>query len=151
MNNTKKAFMLAGAIISIVYFVVLIYLGFLFFVSSSMMTLDYVRQVVDASSYDEEMLQAVLSIAKTLLNMMAIYVLVIAIVSLVFSIKVLKQSSARQNKKANIITLLVVSVLSANIITAAFMIVALCLKFEQPQTNNLNPNQNEVVMEKVNE
>ncbi len=143
MNNTKKMFMMAGAIISIVYFVVLIYLGFLFFVSSSMMTLDYVRQVVDASSYDEEMLQAVLSIAKTLLNMMAIYVLVIAIVSLVFSIKVLKQSSARQNKKANIITLLVFSILSANIITAAFMIVALCLKFEQPQLdNNLNLDQN---------
>ncbi len=84
----------------------------------------------DNESYivTQEDIQAVISIVRTITSAMAVYLLSLAVATLVFAILVIKHSSNNSDKKFAIITLLVLSVLIGNLLTVAFMIVALCIK-----------------------
>lgn len=154
MNKTKKAFMLAGSIISIVQVLMMVLGGFILMAASSIITEEQLCSVYDTDSsytkveegngdyyyvYTDQItqeqylitdtdIQTTVQITKTILNSLAIYVLVMGVANLVFAIIVLKHSINESNKKFGIITLLVLSVLTSNILTTAFMIVALCIK-----------------------
>ncbi len=157
MNKTKKGFMTAGSIISLISVFIMILTGFILIAVGSVINEQQMCNVYDAdSSYErvEEVggdyyyiytdpvdgqqyiitstdIQATVNITKTIINSMAIYFLALSIAILVFAILVLKHAISESNKKFAIITLLVLSVFTSNLITMAFMIVALCLKDKQ--------------------
>lgn len=75
-----------------------------------------------------DQLDDIIELSKKVLTVGGIYVLAFSVASLALSILVLVNSEKEKANKGLIISLLCVSVFSANILTLAFMIVALCLK-----------------------
>lgn len=130
MNKTRKSFLLAGSIVSFVEVGVLILVAFILFGVSSMVTTEMVNEILATDptigELTEEQVQAMVELLKFMYNAIAIYVLALSIATIPVAVKVLK--NAENNKKGAIIALLVLSIFTANIVTFAFMIVALCLK-----------------------
>lgn len=130
MNKTRKAFMLTGAILSIVEAGVLILVGLILFGASNMVTTGMVSEIIASDptigEVAEEQLQAMVQLIQMMFNVMAFYVVALAVATIPVAVKVMKNTG--NNKKGAIIALLVLSIFTANIITFAFMIVALCLK-----------------------
>ena len=154
MNKTKKAFMLAGSIISIVQVLVMLLGGLILIAVGSIISEEQICSVYDTDAsytrveegngdyyyvYTDQItqeqfiindtdIQTTVQVIKTIFNSLSIYVLAMGIANLIFAIIVLKHSISESNKKFGIITLLVLSVFTSNILTTAFMIVALCIK-----------------------
>ncbi|HJD06222.1 MAG TPA: hypothetical protein IAB72_05090 [Candidatus Onthoplasma faecipullorum] len=130
MNKTRKAFLLAGSIVSFVEAGVLILVGLIVFGMSSMITVEMVNELLamdpTMGELTEAQVQAMVQLVKLLYTGIAIYVLALSIATIPVAVKVIK--NAENNKKGAIIALLVLSIFTANIITFAFMIVGLCLK-----------------------
>lgn len=130
MNKTRKTFMLTGAILSIVEAGVLILVGLILFGASNMVTTGMVSEIIASDptigEVAEEELQAMVQLIQMMFNVMAFYVVALAIATIPVAIKVMKNTG--NNNKGAIIALLVLSIFTANNITFAFMIVALCLK-----------------------
>lgn len=130
MNNTRKAFLLAGSIVSFVEAGVLILVGLIVFGMSSMITVEMVNELLamdpTMGELTEAQVQAMVQLVKLLYTGIAIYVLALSIATIPVAVKVIKNTE--NNKKGAIIALLVLSIFTSNIITFAFMIVGLCLK-----------------------
>ena len=130
MNKTRKAFLLAGSIVSFVEAGVLILVGLIVFGMSSMITVEMVYELLamdpTMGELTEAQVQAMVQLVKLLYTGIAIYVLALSIATIPVAVKVLKNTE--NNKKGAIIALLVLSIFTANIVTFAFMIVGLCLK-----------------------
>ena len=130
MNKTRKTFMLAGSIVSLVYAGVLILMALILFGTSNMITSEFVNEIIaqDPSLSDiaEEQIQAMVELIKMMFNLMSFYIIALAIATIPVAVKVMKNTG--NNNKGAIIALLVLSIFTENIITFAFMIVALCLK-----------------------
>ena len=130
MNKTRKNFMLAGSIVSLVYAGVLILMALILFGTSNMITSEFVNEIIaqDPSLSDiaEEQIQAMVELIKMMFNVMSFYIIALAVATIPVAIKVMKNTG--NNNKGAIIALLVLSIFTANNITFAFMIVALCLK-----------------------
>ena len=163
MTKTKSGFLKAGSIIAIVMSVLLVLTGFIFIKSSSLVTTDMVmyvaygvengqyrtitvtdgirlyefydangsRQIVQADAVDD-----VTTLAKSILKTAGIVSIVLETATLAIAICTLCATNKGQAKTGLIITQLVLALFSANLVTFAFMIVALCLKnkkVEQPE------------------
>lgn len=130
MNKTRKTFMLAGSIVSLVYAGVLILMALILFGTSNMITTEFVNEIIaqdpSLSNIAEEQIQAMVELIKMMFNVMSFYIIALAIATIPVAIKVMKNTG--NNNKGAIIALLVLSIFTANNITFAFMIVALCLK-----------------------
>ena len=130
MNKTRKTFMLTGAILSIVEAGVLILFFFILFGASNMVTTGMVSEIIASDptigEVAEEELQAMVQLIQMMFNVMAFYVVALAVATIPVAIKVIKNTG--NNNKGAIIALLVLSIFTANNITFAFMIVALWLK-----------------------
>lgn len=130
MNKTRKTFMLAGSIVSLVYAGVLILMALILFGTSNMITSEFVNEIIaqnpSLSGATEEQIQAIVELMKMMFNVMSFYIIALAIATIPVAIKVMKNTG--NNNKGAIIALLVLSIFTANNITFAFMIVALCLK-----------------------
>lgn len=130
MNKTRKTFMLAGSIVSLVYAGVLILMALILFGTSNMITSEFVNEIIaqdpSLSNIAEEQIQAMVELIKMMFNVMSFYIIALAIATIPVAIKVMKNTG--NNNKGAIIALLVLSIFTANNITFAFMIVALCLK-----------------------
>lgn len=130
MNKTRKTFMLTGAILSIVEAGVLILVGLILFGASNMVTTGMVSEIIASDptigEVAEEELQAMVQLIQMMFNVMAFYVVALAVATIPVAVKVMKNTG--NNNKGAIIALLVLSIFTENIITFAFMIVALCLK-----------------------
>ena len=130
MNSTKKAFLLAGSILGIVEAASLMLLALSLFFMFGTIDIETVRLILEEEAIllsDIELAQ-IAEISNMLIVVMAAYILGISVSMLVLSIVVLKQRNKGVSRKGCIIALLVISILCANVLTAAFMIVALCLK-----------------------
>ena len=145
MTKTKKGFMLAGGIISIVFGAFIALFGLLMMTAiKGMITLDFVEEVLInsgmAGQYTTEELEAVVAIYQALCSLIGFFCICLAVGSIVPAIFVVKNACKGVSPKGSIITTLVFSVLAGNIVTIAFMIVTLCLKDkpaeqpEQPET-----------------
>ena len=130
MNGTKKAFLLAGSILGIVEAASLIMMALSLFSLIGTIDVEAVRLLLEEEAvlFTEMELVQITELVNVIIPAMAIYITGISVSMLVLSVVVLKQRNKGVSKKGCIIALLVISILSANIITAAFMIVALCLK-----------------------
>ncbi len=163
MSSTKKGFMRAGSIISIVLAVIFVLGGLITFGSDSFInkelvlgiyradTINY-REIEDENGISfeyigsditmkgtiitEDDINLVVTFAKNILKFVSWSLIILAVLNMVFAIMVLNVASKGSNNIGSIITLLIISVVSMNMITMAFMIVALCLKNKAPEVEN---------------
>ncbi len=169
MSSTKRAFLKAGAIISIVLAGICILEGILLGTLSSMVTEKSIKEGYEndtttftlVTDKEDETLEpgdyyftytvndkeikitrgeivAIANVAKTVLNVFAWITILLSVANIIVAVLVIKDAKRNSNRKASIITLLVLSVLSGNLLTMAFMIVGLCLK---------NKPENEIIIE----
>lgn len=155
MTSTKKGFLKAGAIISIVTAVLSALMSFVFISAATMINEQFILETyeteigytyhedIDGSYYieyyededdllpqtvTEEDIELIATASKTILIVMTVFVLGLSIAEFIFAILILNKLSKNESRKGQIITLLVLSAISGTIVTTAFMIVALCLK-----------------------
>lgn len=130
MNKTRKSFMVAGAIISFVLAGILIISSLCIIGIYGSITADMLREILaldpTLTNMAEEEIIALVGIVKAIAIMMGIYILALSIATIPVGVRVIKNTA--NNNKGAIIALLVLSIFTANILTFAFMIVALCLK-----------------------
>lgn len=153
MNSTKKGFIKAGTILSIVMSAFLIITGFVMFGISSLITEQNLYEVYESQagytitnnpdgSYEitytdengilqtitQSELQTVAKVAKSVVNVCAVVILAGAIASMTVSILLLSKVNKGKSQTGLIIANLVLDILFVGWISAAFMIVSLCLK-----------------------
>ena len=135
MNGTKKAFLLAGSILGIIEAASMILIAISLFSVVGSIDVNAVITLLEeeAMLYSDVELAAIAELTNTIIAIMSAYMAGMSVAMLVLSIIVLKQRNKGVSKKGTIIALLVISILNANILTAAFMIVALCLKDKTAQ------------------
>ncbi len=167
MNVTKRNFLKAGAIIAIVSAVFMLFTCFGFISSIGMIDEELMLNTItyetdyeyfeneDGSYYieyfededdlrperlEQKDIQDMVKIAKGVLVGLSVLIFAISLVQFIFSVKILKNLKKGISKKSHIITLLVFSILTDTILTAAFMIVALCIK-DNPKVTLENINE----------
>ena len=155
MTKTKSGFLKAGSILGIVFAALTAMLGLVFFVGQSIVTRDFVVPIVlecnpgeyeTINNFDgsvtykivkdgnvekvttSEDVDAIIKLTKTTLATMGTLTLGISLATAALSIVVLNNTAAEKSKNGPIIALLVLSLLDCNLITFAFMIVALSMK-----------------------
>lgn len=159
MTSTKKGFLKAGSIIAIISAVLTALFSFIFIGVASIideeLILESYETEIGYAYYEEtdggyyieyyededdlhvtvvkdEDIKQVVKFTKIVLFGMSIFVLSLSIAQFVMAILILSKMSKDKSSKGQIIALLVLSAISGTIVTAAFMIVALCLK-DRPQ------------------
>jgi len=135
MNSCKKAFLLAGTILGIIEAASMILIAISLFSLIGSMDAETVAIILEeeAMFYSNAELVAIADLMNTIFAVMAAYITGMSIAMLVLSIVVLNQRNKGVSKKGTIIALLVISILNGNILTASFMIVALCIKDKTAQ------------------
>lgn len=161
MTNTKKGFLTAGSIIAIVFAGVGLLMSILLFslganITEKQMvkmytmdeTVQYIENEEDGSyvlkffdeetgeeieTMTEEEIEIIAKVVKGLLIFAACTEIALDVAILPIAILLLKSTNKKEEKKGLTIALLVMSVLSGDIVTLAFMIVALCLKNKQSE------------------
>ncbi len=133
MTDTKKSFLTAGAILGIVEASVMILTGIIMFCCIGLVDEQFITTMLEAEKEATVALtSSEMSFAITAMRVafvaMGTFIMAMSAAMLVFSILVLKNKNKGIYKKGFVITLLVLSVINGNILTAAFMIVTLCLK-----------------------
>ncbi len=154
MSTTKRSFMLSGSIIGIVLSVVWIAFGSILIILAPYLTTDnfvkiyesdtvnYEKHLDDAGEIDYFIekgtdpevkvyvkdLDSLSKVLRTSLKVFGGLIVGVQVATLVFSILVIGASVRGSSKIGSIITLLILSIFSFNILTFAFMIVCLCLK-----------------------
>ena len=154
MTKTKSGFLKAGAILGIIWAGFFAIFGMTLFTIQGELSHKYIIEDImeykkteydtinnfdgsitykltkdgETRTIESEKLDEIIELSKKVLTVGGIYVLAFSVASLALSILVLVNSEKEKANKGLIISLLCVSVFSANILTLAFMIVALCLK-----------------------
>lgn len=154
MTKTKSGFLKAGAILGIIWAGFFAIFGMTLFTIQGELSHKYIIEDImeySKTEYDAienfdgsitykltkdgevkeikgEQLDDIIELSKKVLTIGGVYVLAFSVASLALSILVLVNSEKEKANKGLIISLLCVSVFSANILTLAFMIVALRLK-----------------------
>lgn len=166
MTKTKKGFLKAGSIISIIAAVLSALMSFIFIAAANMIDEKFILETYEteigytyveesdggyyieyyededdlhATTVTDDEIQLIVTASKTILIVLTVFVLGLSVAEFVIAILILNKLSKNESKKGLIITLLVLSILSGTMLTTAFMIVALCLKDKPKATlENIN-------------
>ena len=149
MAGTKRGFMYAGGILAIIVGAMFVFGALIAFAARSVIDTNFVTRVIEeinrTATTAEEMITAseenialITKLARNLTLIGGVAMVAFAVVNILFGVKVINLGRASSDKKGCVITLLVFSVLCGNFLTVAFMIVALCLKFNNT-TAKSNP------------
>ena len=175
MNVNKRGFLKAGSVLAIISAVFMLMTGGVLMSSVALVNEDFILDTyteeigytryidADGSYYieyfeDEDDLQPqrveddeirlIAKITKVVLIVLSVVTIGLAVAQFVFAILISKNLKKDKSSKKQIITMLVLSILTSTTITAAFMIVALCLKDKPKATleniNEIAENQNVV-------
>lgn len=162
MNKTKKGFLSAASIITIVASGLAILMSIILFLAGSMCSEktivesykasdEYVyHEEADGSYYfveidedtlkeiriSEDEIELIAKVSSALLYVGAVLVLGFAVAKLILAIKILMNNNRNKFGMGTTISLLVLSVLSASIVESAFLIVTLCLKDKKANIDN---------------
>lgn len=142
MRSTKKSFMKASGIISIIWAAIFILLAGVCYMTSGMFNAEFITEILAESgiTYTPAEIELMVEVIETMFTMAAVYFLGFGIADLVLGIKVLKNASKGDNTNGANIGLLVVSVFSFNFLTVGFIITAIC----QSKAKTDNPSQNQL-------
>lgn len=153
MSKTKKGFLIAGAIITLLSCVVMLLSSKIFDMAKDFINEDfiiksyeeegyqkitnpdgsYVLQLEDEITYEktnvtEDEVQLIIKGSYVVIDTVKFSLLAFSVISGILAVCILVQTSKEKSKKGTIVALLVISALTFNYITMAFMIVALCIK-----------------------
>lgn len=161
MNKTKKGFLTAGSIIAIVAACFGILVSILLFsfgvglkekhvveiytmdetseyhenADGSYYIIEIDEETGEATILKESEIEIIVKIVKGCLIFASFVEVGLDIAMMIIAIKLLKATNKNEEKKGKTIALLVLSALTGEVLTLAFMIVALCLKNKQkPET-----------------
>lgn len=164
MTSTKKGFLKAGSILSIIASVSMALTGMVFLGISSLINEKFILKTYETETgyayfedtdgdyyieyYEDEddivlgekvrvtedEIELIVEVSKAISLMLAVFILGLAISQFVISILILNKMSKDKSSKGLIIALLVLSIITGSMLTAAFMIVALCLKDKKQPT-----------------
>lgn len=159
MSSKKKGFLKAGTILGIVVAVIMLLSAIAVFATKNLVTTDFVKEVLVASEeyvniegviYEktstgatgavltEEEIKLTVDIIQSGMTMIGIFCIGIGAAMLVVSILLIHKTNKLQYSMGLTIALLVLSLFAGNLITMAFMIVALCIKDPKPTIENIN-------------
>ena len=131
-NKTKKALVISGAIVGIIFSVFMLLVGIFMFMCAGYVTYDLVVEILTQegvlSEYTTEDINLIVNVTKSLFNTTGAYLVFMNLITLAFSIVVNVTMNKSNYKNGFIITLLVFSILTFNLITAVLLIVALCIR-----------------------
>ncbi len=158
MTSTKKAFLNAGAIVAIILAGICILGGIIVCASSNLVTEKAIKDVCmldskytlftqtedptleegdyyftytsDGKDYKltKGEIETMAKTTSAVMDVIAWFTIAISVANIVISAFIMRDSAHNKDRKAFIITLLVLSVLMGNLISMAFMIVGLCMK-----------------------
>ena len=157
MNKTKKGFLTAGSIIAIVAACFGILVSILLFsfgiglkekhvveiytmdetseyhenADGSYYIIEIDEETGEATILKESEIEIIVKIVKGLLIVAACLEIGFGVAMMIVAIQLLKATNKNEEKKGKTIALLVLSALTGEVLTLAFMIVALCLKNKQ--------------------
>lgn len=172
MNKTKKGFLSAASILTIVASAFGILGGIILMFVGSICDDDLLKDIykddpeyiycenVDGSYYftylDDEGVEAIIypedieiiaKIASGILNAIGFIALGLSVAKLVLAIRILVVKKRDLFPKGTVIALMVLSILDSSMLEAVFLIVTLCLKDEQPKEEINNPQQDVVTID----
>ena len=131
-NKTKKALVISGAIVGIIFSVFMLLVGMFMFMCAGYVTYDLVVEILTQegvlSEHTTEDINLIVNVTKSLFNTTGAYLVFMNLITLAFSIVVNVTMNKSNYKNGFIITLLVFSILTFNLITAVLLIVALCIR-----------------------
>ncbi len=131
-NKTKKALVISGAIVGIIFSVFMLLVGMFMFMCATYVSYDLVVEILTQegvlSEYTTEDINLIVNVTKSLFNTTGAYLVFMNLITLAFSIVVNVTMNKSNYKNGFIITLLVFSILTFNLITAVLLIVALCIR-----------------------
>ena len=131
-NKTKKALVISGAIVGIIFSVFMLLVGMFMFMCATYVSYDLVVDILTQegvlSEYTTEDINLIVNVTKSLFNTTGAYLVFMNLITLAFSIVVNVTMNKSNYKNGFIITLLVFSILTFNLITAVLLIVALCIR-----------------------
>ncbi len=131
-NKTKKALIISGAIVGIIWAVFMLIIGMFMFMCAGYVTYDFVVEILTQegtlSQFTTEEINLLVNSTKGLFNMAGSYLVLMNLITLAFSIVVNVNVNKSNYKNGFIITLLVFSILTFNLVTTVLLIVAMCLK-----------------------
>ena len=134
-TSTRKLIINIGSIISIIYAVIIVMAGIFLLFCSSFVTYDLIVEILteDGSivQMTETEINALVSITKGVFVFGGIYAMVIGVLQLVFAILLNSRNSNTRPNTGFIITLLILSLFTGNLLTTGVMIAALCIKVEK--------------------
>lgn len=134
-TSTRKMLINVATIISIIYAVMIIICGVFLLFCSSFVTYDLVVEILtedgSISGLTESEINSILSITKNMFIFAGIFCLIISALQLAFSIVLNNKNSVFNENKGLIITLLILSLFTANLLSVGLLIGALCLKVEK--------------------
>lgn len=134
-TSTRKMLINVATIISIIYAVMIIICGVFLLFCSSFITYDLVVEILtedgSISGLTESEINSILSITKNMFIFAGIFSLIISALQLAFSIVLNNKNSVFNENKGLIITLLILSLFTANLLSVGLLIGALCLKVEK--------------------
>ena len=157
MTKTKKAFLYAGSILGILSSIFILLVGFVFFICAPIMDkniiFDSYYEDLNYTAYDAtdnptenkddvvyfqentsgekvavKDIEAFTKILKTVIIFLAFILVGLGVAEMAFSIIVINVASKGSKRLASIITLLILSAVTCNLLTMAFMVVGLCLR-----------------------
>ena len=160
MTRTKKGFLSAVSIITIVASSMAILSGFIFMFVGSMLTEEFFKETysvdqaytlyeeadgsyyfsyidIDGSEvriYDEE-IALMANVTSSVANFAGITILGVAVAKLVLAIRILLLKNREKYSMGCVIALLVLSIIGFNILESVFLIVTMCLKDEKKEEN----------------
>ena len=171
MNKTRKGFLTASSIISIVSATLTIFVAFILLLAGSFITENFVKEIykndqecvyfenADGSYYFIEIdedgneveitmdeIKFVVKLASGLLYGCGVIVLSFSVAKLVLAIKILVSSSKNKYPNKCTIALLTISILNSNILEAVLLIVAMI----SSDKKNADKQNEEIVVEKIN-
>ena len=134
-TSTRKLIINIGSIISIIYAVIIVMAGIFLLFCSSFVTYDLIVEILteDGSivQMTETEINTLVSITKGVFVFGGIYAMVIGVLQLVFAILLNSRNSNTRPNTGFIITLLILSLFTGNLLTTGLMIAALCIKVEK--------------------
>ncbi len=134
-TSTRKMLINVATIISIIYAVMIIICGVFLLFCSSFVTYDLVVEILtedgSISGLTESEINSILSITKNMFIFAGIFCLIISALQLAVSIVLNNKNSVFNENKGLIITLLILSLFTANLLSVGLLIGALCLKVEK--------------------
>ena len=134
-TSTRKLLINISSIISIIYSIMIIAGGIILLFCANIVTYDFIVEILtqdgSISQYTNNELNMIVSITKNFFIFSGLYCILIGIAQMVIAIILNCKNSSLASNKGLIISLLILSIFTANFTSVGLLIATLCLKIDK--------------------